>query len=159
MKSVCCFLWFANCIIKINYVVLTLYVGMNFETIMQNITLTQFSIITMAVCMVSFLVNANDFKEGKVQNKVILTANSASINNNNATGFDSDNAKSVPTKFIFSAVDKNNNGELSYQEVLLTDSQWLLSSFKAIDSNINNSITEKEIVDFAYKPLKIDSFK
>lgn len=152
-------LWFANCIVKINYVVLTLYVGKNFETIMKNITLTQFSVITTAVCMVSFLVNANDFQENKVQSRVILTANSASINNNNATRFYSDDAKSLPTKFIFSAVDKNNNGELSYQEVLLTNSQWLLSSFKAIDSNINNSITEKEIVDFAYKSLKIDSFQ
>ena len=52
-----------------------------------------------------------------------------------------------------------NKGELSYQEVLLTNSQWFLTSFKAIDSNINNSITEKEIVDFAYKSLKIDSFQ
>jgi hypothetical protein len=126
---------------------------------MQNITLTQFSVMTAAICMVSFLVNANDFHVNEEHSKIMLTANSGRINNNNVTRFHFDDAKSVPNKFIFSVVDKNNNGELSYQEVLLTNSQWLLSSFKAIDSNTNDSITEKEIVDFAYKSLTDKSFQ
>ena len=124
---------------------------------MKNITLTQLTLIIVAIGMVSFFVDADDIQVNKIQDYGVLIAKTSNIGN-------SDEAKSKfkqvtlsPNKFIFAKVDENNNGKLSYQEVLSTKSQWLLSSFKAIDSDTNDSITEKEIIDFSYKSMKTKS--
>jgi hypothetical protein len=118
---------------------------------MQNITLTQLTVIIAAICMVSFFVNAGVNESNTIQYYGVETVEISSKDHSYEEKLTFNKVKLSNNKFIFSTVDQNNNGELSYQEVLLTKSQWLLSSFSAIDTDTNDSITEKEIVDFAYK--------
>ncbi len=121
---------------------------------MQNITLTQLTLVIATICMVSFLVNADDTQRNLLQNQGVIFS-SAGVKVERYNGISTHGgAKPTTNKFVFSSVDQNNNGKLSYQEVLSTKSQWLLSSFNAIDSNTDNFITEQEIVEYAYQSNK-----
>ena len=124
---------------------------------MKSITLTQLTFIIVAICMVSFFVDADDIQVNKIQDYGVLIAKTSNIGNSDEAKSKFKQVTSSPNKFIFTKVDENNNGKLSYQEVLSTKSQWLLSSFKAIDSDTNDFITEKEIIDFSYKSMKTKS--
>ena len=121
---------------------------------MQNITLTQLTLVIATICMVSFLVNADDTQRNLLQNQGVIFS-SAGVKVERYNGISTHRgAKPTTNKFVFSSVDQNSNGKLSYQEVLSTKSQWLLSSFNAIDSNTDNFITEQEIVEYAYQSNK-----
>jgi hypothetical protein len=121
---------------------------------MQNITLTQLTSVIATICMVSFLVNADDTQRNLMQNQGVFFS-SAVVKAKHYNGISTHGgAKPTTNKFVFSTVDQNNNGKLSYQEVLSIKSQWLLSSFNAIDTNTDKSITEQEIVEYAYQSNK-----
>jgi hypothetical protein len=124
---------------------------------MKSITLTQLTFIIVAICMVSFFVDADDIQDNKIEDSEVLIVKTSSVGNSDEAKSKFKQVTSSPNKFIFAKVDENNNGKLSYQEVLSTKSQWLLSSFKAIDSDTNDFITEKEIIDFSYKSMKTKS--
>ena len=54
-------------------------------------------------------------------------------------------------KFTFTSLDTDKDGKLSQQEVVTGKNAWLINSFKLIDNNADQQITEQELVGFVAK--------
>jgi len=117
----------------------------NKRKIMNNISLMQVTVFITAVSMASFFVNADDALTHRL--KADKTAQSESSVNSEATKL----AEESNDKFTFSSLDTDKNGMLSQQEVLNGKNDWLVKSFKQIDSNSDESLTEQELIDFVAK--------
>jgi len=107
---------------------------------MSSISLTQFSAFIAAVCFASFFVNADDDlaqeRAAPAQVEKILLEQAVEA------------VEEEGDKFTFTSLDTDKNGKLSKQEVVAGKNDWLVRSFKHIDSNADNSITEQELVDY-----------
>jgi Ca2+-binding EF-hand superfamily protein len=107
---------------------------------MNSISLTQVSAFVVAISMVSFFVNAEDKVAGPAEN--VITVEKAT------TVEAIEVAHESKDKFTFTSLDTDKNGQLSQKEVLSAKNQWLVKSFKKIDSNTDLSITEQELVNY-----------
>lgn len=109
---------------------------------MNSISLTQVSAFVVAVSMASFLVNADDaLAHSHDDNTTAQTEDSAAIEEMVEVEESND-------RFTFTSLDTDKNGKLSQQEVNAGKNNWLVKSFKQIDSNEDESLTEQELVDF-----------
>ena len=113
---------------------------------MSSISLTQFSAFIAAVCFASFFVNADDDlaqeRSAPAQvEKVLLEESVEAVEESN-------------DKFTFTSIDIDKNGKLSKQEVVAGKNEWLVKSFKHIDSNADNAITEQELVDYVSQTVE-----
>ncbi len=119
---------------------------------MSNISLTQVTALVAIVCMASFFVNADDE----------LTHNrddsSSSVVENSLDDQVAKETKASSNRFTFSSLDTDKNGKLSHQEVIAGKSEWLANSFKQIDVNTDQLLTERELVDFVSKKNAPKSF-
>ena len=112
---------------------------------MNSISLTQVTAFVVAVSMASFLVSADDVHAHNAEdNKVEHVEHSASP-------AVAEEVKAVNDKFTFTSLDSDKDGKLSQQEVLAGKNDWLVKSFKQIDNNADELLTEQELVDFVAK--------
>jgi len=109
---------------------------------MNSISLMQVSAFVVAVSLVSFFVSADDaFIYSAEDNITAQTENSATEEVVEAVERSNDS-------FTFTSLDSDKNGKLSQKEVLNGKNDWLVKSFKEIDSNVDKSITEQELMSF-----------
>lgn len=111
---------------------------------MNNISLTQVSTFVVAVSMGSFFVSADD-------DIVQASAKSSVAQETMVATKDAVKAVGESDKFTFTSLDVDKNGKLSQQEVIAGKNKWLADSFKKIDGNADESLTEQELVDFVAK--------
>jgi Ca2+-binding EF-hand superfamily protein len=109
---------------------------------MNSISLTQVTLFVVAVSMASFFVNANEASGHSTK-----TAHTEFLASPEAA----EKTKELTDKFTFTSLDNDKNGKLSQQEVLSGKNEWLVRSFKKIDSNADKALTEQELVDFVAK--------
>ena len=107
---------------------------------MNNISLTQLSLLVAAVSLASFFVNAN-------QTSNYTTNESGVLNTVKTTHLEAGEASNE--RFTFTSLDSDQNGKLSKQEVIKSRNNWLAKAFGEIDANADKSLTEQELVDFA----------
>lgn len=116
---------------------------------MNSTSLTQISAFVVIVSMASFFVIADDALTNKPEeNKLIYSETSvktvvvATVKESN---------KEINDKFTFTSLDTDKDGKLSQQEVVTGKNAWLINSFKLIDNNADQQITEQELVGFVAK--------
>jgi Ca2+-binding EF-hand superfamily protein len=109
---------------------------------MNSISLTQVTVFVVAVCMASFFANADNALAHTTEDNAVVKAESS------VSSAVVEEAAKLNDKFTFTSLDTDKNGKLSQQEVLIGKNEWLVESFKQIDSNADKSITEQELVDF-----------
>ncbi|WP_019028379.1 hypothetical protein [Colwellia piezophila] len=112
---------------------------------MKSISLTQVTAFVVAVTMASFLVNADKALAHSAE------GNDANHSEHSTVSAVSENVVLSTESFTFTSLDINKDGKLSQQEVLAGKNTWLVNSFKQIDSNLDELLTEQEIVDFVSK--------
>ena len=118
---------------------------------MNSLSLTQVTVFVVAVCMASFFVNADEAlahssEDAKAVHSDILASPVAA-----------EDSKDTSDKFTFTSLDTDKNGKLSQQEVIAGNNEWLVKSFKKIDSNADEALTEQELVDFVSKTTAVTS--
>ena len=112
---------------------------------MKSISLTQVTAFVVAVTMASFLVNAEKALAHNTE------GNGANHREHATASPVSENEALSTEKFTFTSLDSNKDGKLSEDEVLAGKNEWLVKSFKQIDSNSDELLTEQELVDFVSK--------
>ncbi len=112
---------------------------------MNNISLTQVTAFVAAICMASFLVNADDALNHNHEGDSIAQTESPKV----AEVIEA--ADEPGERFTFTSLDTDKNGKLSHQEVIAGKNVWLVKSFKQIDANTDESLIEQELVDFVAK--------
>ncbi len=100
---------------------------------MKNISLTKVSVMVFTAITASFIVNAND---SAIANESFIEV--AAI----------DQSKQKIDKIAFNAIDTDKNGLLSLEEVMASNNQVLVTSFKKIDSNADSSVSQQELTSF-----------
>jgi len=109
---------------------------------MNSISLAQVSAFVVAVSMASFLVNADDAFMSSTEDNIAVPKDKSSVE-------DVVEVVEEPNdSFTFTSLDSDKNGKLSQEEVLNGKNDWLVQSFKEIDSNADESITEQELMSF-----------
>ena len=112
---------------------------------MNSISLTQVTAFVVAVSMASFFVNADEALAHSTED------NTAAHAEMSVSSVVVEETKELTDKFTFTSLDTDKNGKLSQQEVVAGKNEWLVKSFKQIDSNADKSLTEQELVDFVAK--------
>jgi len=115
---------------------------------MNNISLTQVTAFVIAVSMASFFVNDDAHAHAHARS----AESNSTVDVEIATNPTATEQESVLNdKFTFTSLDTDKDGKLNHQEVLAGKNEWLVKSFKKIDSNADELITEQELVDFVAK--------
>jgi Ca2+-binding EF-hand superfamily protein len=123
---------------------------------MSSISLTQVTAMVVVVCMVSFFVNADDeLTYNQNDNK---SASISSVAANPVSSKVLDKTEASNNRFTFSSLDTDKNGKLSHQEVIVGNGAWLAKSFKNIDINTDQFLTEQELIDFVGKKNTSSSY-
>ncbi len=112
---------------------------------MNSISLTQVTALVAVVCMASFFVYADDELTHN------LDGNSSSVVEKRTGSRVVAETIESTNRFTFSSLDTDKNGKLSHQEVIVGKGAWLAKSFKQIDANKDELLTEQELVDFVSK--------
>lgn len=120
---------------------------------MNSISLTQVSAFVAAVCMASFFVNADDElfhnHERSTAAQIEQTLAEEPV----------EAIEESNDRFTFTSLDTDKNGKLSQKEVEAGKNEWLVKSFKQIDSNADKSITEQELVDYVYQSTEATMYE
>ena len=112
---------------------------------MKSISLTQVTAFVVVVSLAAFFVSAEDaFAHSIKDNSVAHSEHSISTEI-------TDTVVETSERFTFTSLDTDKNGKLSQKEVNAGKNEWLVKSFKDIDSNADESLTEQELVDFVAK--------
>lgn len=118
---------------------------------MNSISLTQVTVFVVAVSMASFFVSADDaLAHSTEENSTTQAEQSVAVEVTAEVTKSND-------KFTFTSLDIDKDGKLSQQEVIAGKHEWLVKSFKKIDSNADEVITEQELVDFVAKTTAVTS--
>jgi len=116
---------------------------------MNSTSLTQISAFVVIVSMASFFVIADDALTNKPEeNKLIYSETSVKTV---VVETVKESNKESNDKFTFTSLDTDKDGKLSQQEVVTGKNAWLINSFKLIDNNADQQITEQELVGFVAK--------
>jgi hypothetical protein len=123
---------------------------------MSSISLTQVTAMVVVVCMVSFFVNADDEQAYNHNHNKNASISSGVANPVSSKVLDKTEASN--NRFTFSSLDTDKNGKLSHQEVTVGKGAWLAKSFKNIDINTDQFLTEQELIDFVGKKNASSSY-
>ena len=113
---------------------------------MNSISLSKVTAFVVAVSMASFLVNVDDAQAHNSEDSSVSHSES-SVSLNAVAAVEEE----LNDKFTFTSLDTDQDGKLSHKEVLAGKNEWLVKSFKQIDSNTDDALTEQELVDFVAK--------
>jgi len=109
---------------------------------MNSISLAQVSAFVVAVSLASFFVSADDAFIYSAEDSMVEQTENSAVEEVVEVVEESNDS------FTFSSLDSDKNGKLNHKEVLASKNDWLVKSFKEIDSNVDESITEQELMNF-----------
>lgn len=109
---------------------------------MKAISLTQVSVLVVLASMASFFSNANNVVSHEQSNNKLTDVATSIVDGIN------ENSEQHGDRFTFTSLDTDKDGKLNQQEVIAGNNEWLMQSFKKIDINIDDSLTEQELVEF-----------
>lgn len=128
---------------------------------MSSVSLTNVSIFVVAVSMASALVNAEDILSQSSSDSDEVATVITPIENVVAASSAEPELTAIEEetgdRFTFTSLDLDQNGKLSQQEVVAGKNEWLMHSFNKIDSNVDDSLTEQELVDFVTQTIAMNN--